>query len=710
MYSRRTGLLAVCLAASMLAAQEPEPSPDGENKKDGSKTISIEVTGRRDAAEPGASSSFSGKQLERMQAGQGEDLGARIPNAHMPQAPEPHSPFFIVRGFGNGTALGDPTVALYVDDIPLGDLRSFSYRLWEVDHVTFHRGPQGTHAGRNAEMGLLEVRSVRPGNHWEGHAEARYGNYDTQHYYASASGPVLKDKVQLRVGALLEKRDGYLRNTLRDSRPDHRESLETRTQVFAQPADGLDIQLTAQARLDDAGSEGYVSFRQRDPFEVQHDIRGEHRIDQYLGGLRIKYEFPDFELLSVTSRQFHELDQTETEIDLGPQRFILLLDEYENTQWTQELQARSRPDGGPWGWRAGAYFEDRTTRMKNGIRFLDTAFIQAAPPAGLGLPFDAPVTQNRSANFYHRAWALFGEATYTFLDDFEWRFGLRLERSSHLIRRKHVFEAPSGNTSITVAPAYDVDRVDHAALPALALAWNGGGFVKQVYGRVARGWRPGGFSRASDDPDESAWEPEWLWNGEIGARFAWFEERLSLDATAFWIDARDFLVRRTVTPPSFSLVNADHVVSRGLEFEVHAAPVQGLDVSLALGYVDARFREFVDPITGADFSGNRVLLTPEYTFALGASYRHASGFMIWAEWQGRGDMFYLEDNIKEQGSYELLNAKIGYESERFDVFLFGQNLLNRTYHHFAVPALGSPTYLGTVGAPQTYGIGGRVRF
>ncbi|MCZ7646115.1 MAG: TonB-dependent receptor [Planctomycetota bacterium] len=647
---------------------------------------------------------LSGSYLESSTIDSAEALAARVPNATTPAAPEPHSPFYIVRGIGNGAGIGDPTVALYLDDVPLGELRSLSYRLLDVDEARFYRGPQGTHFGRNAEIGVLEVRTVRPANEWQGHGEGRYGNYNAQYAEGSVAGPLLKEALHLRLSGVHDKRGGYRKNTLKGTHPDDRESLESRLQLYARPLDNLDIMALGQIRADDNGSEDYVSLLQSDPFKVQHDVPGKQRVNQLLGALRIQYRAPGFDVLSVTARQRHELDDVNTELDLTPRPFLVLLDEYENTQWTQEFRLESNEDGAALRWRAGAFFEDRHTRTRVGLRFIDQAFIQSPPPGGLGLPFTAPVTQSQDSNQYYRTGAAFGEVRYRPAQAWTFESGLRLERVQREIHRTLVFQAPIENAALAIAPPIDEALADYAVLPRVALEFSPAG-GPEFFASATRGWRPGGFSRAASLPAEAPWDPEFLWQFEAGLRHACCDGKVHLALTGFIIDVRDFLVRRTVTPPSFSLVNATRAVSQGVELEARAEPLKGLELQANGGWNDARFREFVDPFTGVDFGGNRLPLTPLYTFTLAARYRHPAGFFAWAEWQGRGDMCFLEDNLKEQGAYELLNARLGIEKEHWSFFVYGQNLLNRQYHHFAVPAVGAPGYIGTHGPPQTFGAG-----
>ncbi len=65
-----------------------------------------------------------------------------------------------------------------------------------------------------------------------------------------------------------------------------------------------------------------------------------------------------------------------------------------------------------------------------------------------------------------------------------------------------------------------------------------------------------------------------------------------------------------------------------------------------------------------------------------------------------GRMYLDRANTREQGTYTLLNMKIGYERENWDIYLAAKNLTNKEYFLAGSedPTLG---YMGTVGSPRT---------
>jgi iron complex outermembrane receptor protein len=94
----------------------------------------------------------------------------------------------------------DPGLATYSDGFYTASNVEAGKRPIHTDRIEVLRGPQGTLYGRNSIGGALNVISKRPGEQFEGELRATAGNYDTQIYEGSLSGPV-NDWLRFRVAA-----------------------------------------------------------------------------------------------------------------------------------------------------------------------------------------------------------------------------------------------------------------------------------------------------------------------------------------------------------------------------------------------------------------------------------------------------------------------------------------------------------------------------
>ena len=154
------------------------------------------------------------------------DIQTALPNLTVFDANNNRIPKFSVRGLReNSFAVGQSAVGIYVDGIPYTDMMSRGFSLYDVDHIEFLRGPQGTLFGASAAPGgIINVRTRQPGAEWGGSAGLGYGDYGTQEYRLNASGP-LTEQIGVSLSGLYNDRDGFVTNLPTGQEIDGRESV-----------------------------------------------------------------------------------------------------------------------------------------------------------------------------------------------------------------------------------------------------------------------------------------------------------------------------------------------------------------------------------------------------------------------------------------------------------------------------------------------------
>jgi len=207
---------------------------------------------------------------------------------------------------------------------------------------------------------------------------------------------------------------------------------------------------------------------------------------------------------------------------------------------------------------------------------------------------------------------------------------------------------------------------------------------------------------------------------EIGAKTALAGRTLFLDASAFFYQYDNF--QTTVQDGTqFIITNAGEAESYGIETQARWVPSSVVTLFASYGYNHSRFK------TGLR-DGNRFRLSPDHTAALGAIVGVPVGsgritFTPSVTWQSK--MFFdddndrtdlqqppaalIADNIRDeyQGSYALVNARIGYEGAdaRWRIEAFVDNAFDEKYIMDAGntgDGLGMPTFIA--GAPRFYGV------
>jgi iron complex outermembrane receptor protein len=304
-------------------------------------------------------------------------------------------------------------------------------------------------------------------------------------------------------------------------------------------------------------------------------------------------------------------------------------------------------------------------------------------------------------------YAFFGQGSYRFFDKLKLTLGLRYDHEDKHFKSRQ-YTTPDLSMYGMQPSEVDTDAGWNEWLPKFSIdyTWRAG---LMTYASVARGYKSGGFNSLAPAEDMS-YGPEYTTNFEVGLKSAWLQKRLILNLALFHIDWTDQQIEQQAYPEAITK-NAGKSTSQGFELEMAALPLQGLQLSLGFGYVDASFDDYTDDVldstTGAkigtvDYAGKKIPNVPEYTYNLAAQYRNPQGFFARASLNGVGPFYYDAANTEQESAYEIVNAKIGWEWEHLQVYLWGKNLLDAEYATRAFEMSG--TWYGRAGDPPTYGI------
>ena len=172
--------------------------------------------------------------------------------------------------------------------------------------------------------------------------------------------------------------------------------------------------------------------------------------------------------------------------------------------------------------------------------------------------------------------------------------------------------------------------------------------------------------------------------------------------------------------------NAGQSSIDGIEIESSVAFTDSLSASLQVGYIDAKFDEFVtfDPVTGTrrNLADQRAFQnTPEWTGSLSLNWNHSFGdrgvLTIVPAVSFRDDyqLFEAANPAIDQKAYELLDLTATWTSadDKFSVSASGRNLGDERYRvgGYVFPgALFGNVQSGFYGPPRTYTLSLAYRF
>lgn len=624
-----------------------------------------------------------------------------------------------------GSAGADPAVGYYVDEVFVGQGAGASLDLFDIERVEVLRGPQGTLFGRNTIGGVINITTKRPSRTFEAEAMAAYGNYDYRRAAVSVSGP-LGERVSAKLAVSGRQRDGVSHNVVLDRDVNTVGDWSARGQVLFELWQGADLLLTAEHRevdqeplvfetlsYDDARTlPGVLDMlglpRNTDPYDyrVQADSPSEERLEGQGYAATFRTGLGGVRLTNVLSYRTHEY-YSRTDTDRSPLRIIYDGDPEDVWRFSEEL--RLEGEVGPVEWVAGLYYYRQESKNQSFVEVgADLADLLGEPSlAGLMAGSDAELDTTSKAAFASLTWNVTPQLDVT--------VGGRYTRDKKRIdyTQSDPLGLLGGDAAIRAGDSWS------EFTPNLNIRYRPNDDV-MLYGTVSKGFKSGGFNDALGDADGIAFDPEKLWNYELGLKAEMFDRRVALNVAAYYMDWSDIQIsqddpRTTIFDPI--ILNAGAAHSQGVEVEVFARPTErwtiGGNVSIQEAEYDRGELPSGEPLKKIPFA-------PAYTVSLNAEHvvPLASGELaLFGEVLRRGTTYLTTDNDPDGkvSPYTLLNARVTWRApgERWSLALWGKNLTDETYKERLFD-LSDQDLVGqkfiVLNDPRTYGIELRVSY
>ncbi len=440
---------------------------------------------------------------------------------------------------------------------------------------------------------------------------------------------------------------------------------------------------------------------------------------------RFSYAIGDYTLDSVTAYRETQPENF-ADFDLTTQLLGTQFRAEDHEQFVQEFQLSS-PAGRRFEWIVGASYFEEENDVRN--EYLITsqlpvlaAFVALGNYQFSDLVFLPGFDNTAECCLYElngtietTAYSAFFGGSYDLTDALTVNFGGRYSYEERGGSNDLFTEAPT----YQLEPFFNVARFDDddfdAFTPKLGLSYQATDNVF-VYGLVSRGFKSGGFNIGS--VQNEAFDQEFVWSYEAGVRSDLFDDRLRLNASAFFYDYTDLQVQ-TVENNNIRVENASDAEIAGLEISGYLRPTQALTIDYALTWLDAEIKEFLaqDPARPAlgliDTSGNPLPKAPELQYSLSVAYTfelgNAGQLTARAGWAYQDEIYFSQFRIPEQrqDEYDWYTAQITWQSpdDRWRVVVFGDNLsdeevvTNGVFNGGVSGQLG----LGNLAPPRTYG-------
>src|SRR5438093_4041555 len=308
------------LVRAALLAAIAAPALGQESRLTGTQLETITVTAERRSENikdvPNSVSAVRGELLEVLNSS-GQDvrlLAARVPSLNIESSFGRAFPRFYIRGYGNTDfrVNASQPVSLIYDEVVQENPLLKGFPMFDLERVEVLAGPQGTLFGRNTPAGVVKFDSAKPLlGKTEGYGSLSYGTFRTANLEGALNMP-LSDQLAARVSVLYQGRDDWVHNTFAgpNSNFEGYEDRAARAQLLYKPSGTFQAlfnvharNLNGTARLFRAnifkpGTNDLVDdFNER---EVSLDGRNEQHIESYGANARLRWDFGDYSLHSIT--------------------------------------------------------------------------------------------------------------------------------------------------------------------------------------------------------------------------------------------------------------------------------------------------------------------------------------------------------------------------------------------------------------------------
>jgi outer membrane receptor protein involved in Fe transport len=651
---------------------------------------------------PAAITSLSGENLNRRNLRGNADLVARVPSLTL-DVQGPGESTLSIRGVGTAYGLA-PAVSYYLNETPL-DIRTDGSTgvqdvdFFDVERVEVLRGPQGTLYGSSSMGGALRVLTAQPDpTGFSAKAETGISTMSGggAGYLGKAAVNVpLSDRAAIRFVGAYEHVPGYVDRAVPgdwfEANPDlpisdreinDADLLSGRILGLIEINDKVKVTPSIwYSEIDASGASEYHTNLPR--FTTAGTYPTPANSTAVNGNLLVEADLGFASLMSSSSVLTRDVDNDRDlsllMVNLAP-LFGLPAVDYptldrfttENEGLIQEFRLTSPADQ-RLSWVAGAYFsrfEQDSEELLDSEEF--TTAIGQVDDTSL-YTFNQEVIDRQSA--------VFVDLTYAATPKLDLTVGARYyELRSSL---------ENVQTGILAAPNQPLVRADASGTSPRAVVAYRPTDDFMLYATAARGYRPGGPNVGLPDgigcelvdAYQPLYDPDSVWNYELGAKAEFMQRRLSVNVALYQIDWED--VQQAVADPGCGYIivaNVGEAESRGAELEIVMRPIDNLTLAAAASYTDAEFTSIADAyqLASAATPGDPLPGIPETKFNVDAQYGRDLGddrsWFIRADWTWIDSVPTGFTTQNTRPSYSSIGATAAYRFGRYEVSLYGRNL------------------------------------
>ncbi len=567
-------------------------------------------------------------------------------------------------------------VGIYVDQVYYSRIASATFDFTDTERIEVLRGPQGTLYGKNTTAGAINVTTRKPSFTPEARVELSGGNLDFFQGKASVSGPLVEDKVAIRLSTSITTRRGTIYNVRQDEYQNSQDNQSLRAQIYWKASEALDwtlygdynhqnpnccVQYYARTGATQrplnrqyaalAAAQGYV-VPSTNAFDRVTDVDTDLRAKQELGGLSLvgNYDLGGATLTSVSAWRFWHWNPSNDRDFIGLPITTVSANPSQQSQASQELRISSNGTR-TLDYVAGLFYFYQTIDTQGlqvqgpaASRFLLNPGAVAPGATGCATATTAAcnvsvlngLTSRNTIGFKNTSAALFGKLTWHPTEQLSISPGLRVNYDKKEGSYVSLVTNGAGSSNLSndqrgvLAPqSYQPDFDDWNVSGDLTVAYDFSDTV-HYYATYARSYKSGGINLSglpldrNNNPilSSATIRPEKVNHFELGLKTQFADRRATVNLAAFWTEIEDY--QATVTNNQVGvlrgyLANAGKVRTRGFEIDSAFRPTARLNVYGNAAFTDAKYVRFVDAPCPPELSGGTALTAGQTPAAAGVS-------------------------------------------------------------------------------------------
>lgn len=513
-----------------------------------------------------------------------------------------------IRGINSN--VGAATTGVFIDDAPI-QARNSNFgnpypMTFDLERVEVLRGPQGTLFGAGAEGGAVRFITKDPSvTQSDGLYRAEYSSTEaggpSVEAGAAAGGPLIDGSLGARASVWYRDEGGYVNRVnpftgaIVDENANRTSTVAIRLGMAVEPSDSLRVtpSLAYQSvRTHDSPSfYTYLSNPGDDVFDNGKLLRQPAEDSFVVSSLKVATPIGTTDLTAVTSYFYRTASAIVDSTNVAGAVFFAgfgnplgsayptsyadaiptAIAQRQNVL-SQEVRLTSSDGAAPLTWLAGLFLSR--------ARQDDPRYTYAiATPETPGIETEDYNTDSVVAGFGNLNLAL---------HPWTMSLGLRIERT-----RSDFTEHAGGYAYVGVPPVSHGVTDETPLTPRFGVSYQANESTF-LYASLAKGIRIGGINAgdpvqcgASRSP--TSYASDSVWSHEIGAKETFFDRRLRLDASAFYINWRDVQVDIVFECGFGYTANAGAARSKGFDLSADALLSDRLAAGVALSFIDVRY-------------------------------------------------------------------------------------------------------------------------